>query len=573
MGSISQLKLPDNTIYNIKGSIHTVIGTQDAATGSWTGNLTSIDALYDGLTIAYYLPYAGSGNASLNLTLKNNITTGAIDCYLHNDVRITEHFKEGSVIYLTYFSAGAVLINGTVTSTARWIAQMSYEMVMLSYGHSTWDDFLAAYLTNSLVYCRASSNSNPGTGVQGRLAFMAYLNLNSSGEPTSVEFQYYRSVSSHTASQQGDQVYIYKLENKGTNGTWSVTVREAMSKIEVGTGLSSSYSNGTITLSNTYSLPTASDSILGGVKVDDSTIVIDNNGVISTSNDIATTNYVNTAINGLPTPMQFIGTVGTDGTVTWANLATPSSTNEGYTYKVITDHTAETNKPAANVGDTIISNGNEWIVVPSGDEPSGTVTSVTLKAGSGISLDTDDVAITSSGSRIISHADTSSQSSSSNSGRTYIQSVTLDDYGHVTNLSTATETVVDTDTKNTAGSTDSSDKLFLIGAISQEIESQTYSQDTAYVNTDGHLYSNSKQVVNLSDSQALTNKTYNGYTLAPACTKAVDSSILDTASTNLPTTAAITNYVGTTVETAIEDAIVIGSTEPTSASTKIWIKI
>ena len=48
---------------------------------------------------------------------------------------------------------------------------------------------------------------------------MAYLNLNSSGAPTSVEFQYYRSVSSHTASQQGDQVYIYKLENKGTNGT------------------------------------------------------------------------------------------------------------------------------------------------------------------------------------------------------------------------------------------------------------------------------------------------------------------------------------------------------------------
>lgn len=57
--------------------------------------------------------------------------------------------------------------------------------------------------------------------------------------------------------------------------------------------------------------------------------------------------------------MQFIGTVGTSGTTTWANLAAASSTNEGYTYKVITDHSAETGKPAAKTGDTIISNGSE----------------------------------------------------------------------------------------------------------------------------------------------------------------------------------------------------------------------
>lgn len=75
-------------------------------------------------------------------------------------------------------------------------------------------------------------------------------------------------------------------------------------------------------------------------------------------------------------------------------------------------------------------------------------------------------------------------------------------------------TPTDTDTKNTAGSTDSSAKLFLIGAISQAANPQTYSHDTAYVGTDGHLYSNSKQVVNLSDEQALTNKTLNGLLVA-----------------------------------------------------------
>ena len=52
----------------------------------------------------------------------------------------------------------------------------------------------------------------------------------------------------------------------------------------------------------------------------------------------------------------------------------------------------------------------------------------------------------------------------------------------------------DSDTKNTAGSTDSSSKLFLIGATSQAANPQTYSHDTAYVGADGYLYSNSEKV-------------------------------------------------------------------------------
>ena len=51
-----------------------------------------------------------------------------------------------------------------------------------------------------------------------------------------------------------------------------------------------------------------------------------------------------------------------------------------------------------------------------------------------------------------------------------------------------------TNTKNTAGSTNSSSKLFLIGATSQATNPQTYSHDTAYVGTDGCLYSGSAKV-------------------------------------------------------------------------------
>ena len=46
----------------------------------------------------------------------------------------------------------------------------------------------------------------------------------------------------------------------------------------------------------------------------------------------------------------------------------------------------------------------------------------------------------------ISHSDTSNQSSVNNGGRTYIQDITLDSMGHITGLSSATETVVNTDT-------------------------------------------------------------------------------------------------------------------------------
>lgn len=118
-------------------------------------------------------------------------------------------------------------------------------MYIASYGHSTYQEVLAAYKANKIVYCRASSNSNPGTGAQLRMAFLAYIS-GSDSTPTGFEFQYYRSVSTHSDSQQGDQVYIYKLDS---SSNWTVTVREAYTKIVAGTGLTSSYSNGVLTIS------------------------------------------------------------------------------------------------------------------------------------------------------------------------------------------------------------------------------------------------------------------------------------------------------------------------------------
>lgn len=285
------------------------------------------------------------------------------------------------------------------------------------------------------------------------------------------------------------------------------------------------------------------------------------NGVTATtqtqsdnSTKIATTAYVDTAIGNLPEPMVFKGSLGTGGTIT--ALPTAAASNEGHTYKVIKDGTYA--GQAAKIGDTFISTGSRWELIPSGDEPSGTVTSITLNATSPIAID-NNAAITTSGTRTISHA------SSGVSAGTY-KSVTVNSTGHVTGgtnpttlsgygitdakiangvitlgnntIAPLTEhqditgkqdklitqtaysakgsatkvpqittntlgqvtditevTITDNDTKNTAGSTDTSNKIFLVGAISQAANPQTYSHDTAYVGTDGCLYSGGTKVL------------------------------------------------------------------------------
>lgn len=98
-GNGTLVDLKDNT-----RSIEYIKGTQTAATGSWTG-VTKDTALYDGKTILYFLPYAGSGNASLNLTLAGGTTTGAIEVWATGSTRCTTHYGVNSTILLTYVAS------------------------------------------------------------------------------------------------------------------------------------------------------------------------------------------------------------------------------------------------------------------------------------------------------------------------------------------------------------------------------------------------------------------------------------------------------------------------------------
>ena len=70
----------------------------------------------------------------------------------------------------------------------------------------------------------------------------------------------------------------------------------------------------------------------------------------------------------LPGPMIFRGTVGTGGTIT--TLPDANVDNIGWTYVAITAGTTPDDTPQSyDVGDTLVSNGSEWTVIPSGDDP------------------------------------------------------------------------------------------------------------------------------------------------------------------------------------------------------------
>ena len=176
------------------------------------------------------------------------------------------------------------------------------------------------------------------------------------------------------------------------------------------------------------------------------------------STKIATTAYVDTAINDLPSPMVFKGSLGTGGTIT--TLPTDGTAIVGDTYKVIVAGTYASQ--AAKVGDMFIcdsktSSANTWTYIPSADEPNGTVTSVKIEGVAPIVVG-NTTPITTSGTRQINHAtsgatpgsygDSAAQTPSY--GDTFkVPYVTVNDTGHVTEISEHTVTIPASDNIDT----------------------------------------------------------------------------------------------------------------------------
>lgn len=98
-----------------------IVGTQTASTAAWKGN-ASFSELKDGQTILYWLPYAGtSSSASLNLTLADGTTTGAVPVYINGTTRCTTHVAVGNITQMTYRVATPIAGSGSYTGW--WITR------------------------------------------------------------------------------------------------------------------------------------------------------------------------------------------------------------------------------------------------------------------------------------------------------------------------------------------------------------------------------------------------------------------------------------------------------------------
>ena len=142
-------------------------------------------------------------------------------------------------------------------------------------------------------------------------------------------------------------------------------------------------------------------------------------GALTVANDVIDAGNLKVTGNGSNT--QFLRSDG-DGTFTWA---TPVDTN--------------TNTNTTNFN--IQANGGTQVNISAGEEinfinGNATTAAVTNQTNPTVTFH---------------HNDTSSQASVNNSGRTYIQDITLDGYGHITAITSATETVTNTNTTYSVG--------------------------------------------------------------------------------------------------------------------------
>ena len=133
-----------------------------------------------------------------------------------------------------------------------------------------------------------------------------------------------------------------------------------------------------------------------------------------------------------------------------ATATLPENPSKGDMWKVSAVFTI--NEVDVKVGDSIVYNGEEWFIIPSGDDiedtwrpVDGVANDATLKFAAGDKLD---VAVANDGTITYSHEAIAAPEllAENEQTRTYITAVETDGHGHITGYKTATENVEDTDT-------------------------------------------------------------------------------------------------------------------------------
>ena len=121
--TVQQIYTDMNAAIAAAGGGEIIVGTQVSSTSAWTG-VASFSQLTDGQQIVYWLPVAPtSSNVTLELTLSDNSTTGAIPVYYSGTTRLTNHYAAGNAIRLIY-KVNAPIDGSTYTG---WWADANYD--------------------------------------------------------------------------------------------------------------------------------------------------------------------------------------------------------------------------------------------------------------------------------------------------------------------------------------------------------------------------------------------------------------------------------------------------------------
>ena len=375
MANISKIHLPDESILGLRASGILIGRTNSTSTATvQTATVPGLTELFDGMFMFIYNSTIASASGwTLNI---NGL--GAKQVYNSQNARTTTGFAKNTWFPLIYDGVNDRFVIGYITDN-----NTTYSNASLGQGYGTC-------ATAAATAAKVVSLSSYALTVNGIVAVKftndvpanATMNINSKG----AKAIYHRGAAiTDGVIKGGDTAYFIYNTYYHLLGVDRITD-----------------TNNMVTSSSSL---TANQIVLGNgdktIKGSDYTIIgpdalIWDDG----ETQIPTYEAVQSYLAELPEPMIFQGTLGTGGTIT--SLPAAAAGNTGYTYKVITDGTYQS--IAAKAGDTFISNGSSWTLIPSGDEPSGTVTNIATGTGltggpitttGTISIDTTTVAMKS----------------------------------------------------------------------------------------------------------------------------------------------------------------------------------
>lgn len=120
---------------NIEGSTYDlhdsefIVDTRTASGAALTG-VSKAPALFDGMQITFWMNYAAASNATLNLTLADGTTTGAIPCYYSGTTRLSTNYAAGNAIRFIYRENVTI---GSTTIAAGWWGDANYTVSDTNY--------------------------------------------------------------------------------------------------------------------------------------------------------------------------------------------------------------------------------------------------------------------------------------------------------------------------------------------------------------------------------------------------------------------------------------------------------